>query len=127
MLFPYIFCIIREMNFVEDLGAVLLDGVHFHLMRGHCSGFQSVKRNIYIYIIYNLFIQVTSGTCELSLGSKLVAYLSIPCSRCRQAAESGSLGLVSKKRWVCFSKSLLGGKSPQQSHNSCQPRSILNL
>lgn len=133
LLFLYLCCTIREMNFVEDLWAVLLDGVHFHLMRSHCSGFNSVKINIkkvaYSWTSLITEMQVTGGIFGPSLGSYglLMAYLSIPCSLCRQAADSGSLGLDSKKRWVCFSKAWLGGKSPQQSHNSCQPRSILNL
>lgn len=37
----YITCVVREVDFMEDLGAVLLDGIHFYRMWGKLSGLLS--------------------------------------------------------------------------------------
>lgn len=38
----YLICIIREVDFVEDLRGLMLDGLHFHQMRGVLPGSISV-------------------------------------------------------------------------------------
>lgn len=38
MCVSYLICIVREVDFVEDLGRLMLDGLHFHQMRGILPG-----------------------------------------------------------------------------------------
>lgn len=82
MCVSYLVCIVREVDFVEDLGCLMLDGFYFHQMRGILPGSVTVtmktmtKRQQNERSVQLCCVSETIRSCELSFEFKISFNLS---------------------------------------------------
>lgn len=101
----YFRCIVRKVNFMEDLSAVILNGVHFHLVRRQLPSLNTVQKTLLFRSILALMfsslwhLMANSHYTSQHQQTCLLSFVGSVCYRC------GCSKIGCRSESVCMSMS----------------------